>query len=318
MLRRILVPLDGSPHAKAAVSVAADIAIRTDAQLHLVHVVEVPEALAYPEYRAEDRAWAEQELAEIAAETAPGRVAVSTSVREGRILEEIQKEVAEWKADLMVMTTHGRGGVSRLWMGSVADRCVRSSSVPVLLVRPSEKGPAGAPSFTPSRVFVPLDGSALAETALPHATALAKAFGARLVLARGIAHFGTLDASHVSLNPKRLNRERTEAESYLGERAQAVQVGGVETEVVVLTEPGLAEAIAARAPDEVVVMTTNGRGGLDRAVFGSVADKVVRSATCPVLVIRPPRSAQGRDLVALSREIADASAALAVPASERR
>jgi nucleotide-binding universal stress UspA family protein len=83
MLRRILVPLDGSPHAKAAVSVAADIAIRTDAQLHLVHVVEVPEALAYPEYRAEDRAWAEQELAEIAAETAPGRVAVSTSVRGG-------------------------------------------------------------------------------------------------------------------------------------------------------------------------------------------------------------------------------------------
>ena len=67
MLRRILVPLDGSAHAKAAVPVATDIAIRTDAQVRLVHVVEVPEALAYPEYRAEDRAWAEQELAGIAA-----------------------------------------------------------------------------------------------------------------------------------------------------------------------------------------------------------------------------------------------------------
>jgi nucleotide-binding universal stress UspA family protein len=310
MLRRILVPLDGSDHAKAAVPVATAIAIRTDAQMRLVHVVEVPEALAYPEYRAEDRAWAEQELAGVAAGAASGRIAVSISVREGRILDQIQQEGTEWQADLLVMTTHGRGGISRLWMGSIADRYVRSGSVPVLLVRPSEQHTA--PSFAPVRVFVPLDGSVFAETALPHATALAKAFGARLTLAQGIAHLGALDASHASVNPKRLARERVEAETYLGERARAVRAAGVETEVAVVTEPGLAEAIAARAPDEVIVMTTNGKGGLDRAVFGSVADKVVRSATCPVLVIRPERSAREGDLQELGEAIA--AAAVGVPA----
>jgi nucleotide-binding universal stress UspA family protein len=244
-------------------------------------------------------------------------VAVSTSVREGRILEQIQKELAEWKADLMVMTTHGRGGVSRLWMGSVADRCVRSSAVPVLLVRPNEKVSLPTPSFAPVRVIVPLDGSAIAESALPHATALAKAFGARLVLLQGLAHFGALDGAHLSLNPTRIERERTESEAYLEERAEAARRAGVEVELMVVTEPGLAEAIAARAPDEVIVMTTNGKGGLDRAVFGSVADKVVRSATCPVMVVRPERSAEGRALEALSREIADATASLAVAAADR-
>jgi nucleotide-binding universal stress UspA family protein len=317
MLRRILVPLDGSPFANAALPPAAALARRTGAQLRLLHVVEVPAALAYPEYRAEDRAWAEQYLAELATAEAPAGVAVSTSVREGRILEQIQKELADWKADLMVMTTHGRGGVSRLWMGSVADRCVRSSAVPVLLVRPNEKVSLPTPSFAPVRVIVPLDGSAIAESALPHATALAKAFGARLVLLQGLAHFGALDGAHLSLNPTRIERERTESEAYLEERAEAARRAGVEVELMVVTEPGLAEAIAARAPDEVIVMTTNGKGGLDRAVFGSVADKVVRSATCPVMVVRPERSAEGRALEALSREIADATASLAVAAADR-
>ena len=319
MPRRILVPLDGSPFAAAALPTAAAVARRFGGQLRLVHVVEVPAALAYPEYRAEDHAWADRYLAELAAAQTAASVPTSTAVREGRILHEIQQEAATWNADLIVMTTHGRGGVSRLWMGSIADRCIRSSTAPVLLVRPHEKADAPAPTFAPARVVVPLDGSPLAESALPVATAFTRAFGARLVLLHGLGHAGGLDASHLSLNPHRLEAERADAEGYLAERAAAARAAGVAVEVVILSEPSLAEAIAARGGDEMIVMTTHGKGGLDRAVFGSVADKVVRSATCPVLIVHSSRPEQERSLEQLSREIAAAAAAAALelPAGER-
>jgi nucleotide-binding universal stress UspA family protein len=316
MLRRILVPLDGSSLAQTALPFAGAIARRMGGEVRLVHVVEVPAALAYPEYRAEDRAWAERQLDDTAYVSSLSGVPVSTSVREGGILDELRREAAEWPADLVVMTTHGRGGFSRLWMGSVADRFVRSSAHPVVLVRPEGRSPA-SPASGPRRIVVPLDGSALAETALPFATSLAKAFGARLVLLRGLVHFGTFDVGHLSLSPKSLEEERREAETYLAERAGAARSAGIETETVVLTEPGLAEAISARAADDYIVMTTNGRGGLDRAVFGSVADKVVRSATCPVMVIRPERAAQNRELEELSREIAAAADSVTLAAEDR-
>jgi len=137
------------------------------------------------------------------------------------------------------------------------------------------------------------------------------------VLLHGLGHAGGLDASHLSLNPHRLEAERADAEGYLAERAAAARAAGVAVEVVILSEPSLAEAIAARGGDEMIVMTTHGKGGLDRAVFGSVADKVVRSATCPVLIVHSSRPEQERSLEQLSREIAAAAAALELPAGER-
>ena len=308
MLRRILVPLDGSALANAALPVAGAIARKTGGEVRLIHVVEVPAALDYPEYRAEDRVWAERYLDDAAYVSTLSGIPVSTTVRQGRIMEELDLEAGGWPADVIVMTTHGRGGLSRLWMGSVADRFARASSHPVLLVRPAQE--AEKAHFEPRRIVVPLDGSALAETALPHAAALAKAFGARVGLLRGATHFGAFDVAHLSLNPKRLAEERGEVETYLARTAAALRRTGIETEVMALTEPGLAEAIADRAVDDFIVMTTNGRGGLDRAVFGSVADKVVRSATCPVMVIRPKRSDERRDLETLSLEIGRAAEAL--------
>jgi nucleotide-binding universal stress UspA family protein len=311
MLSRILIPLDGSPFSEAAIPVGVAIARRTSAVVRLLHVVEVPEALSYPEYRAEDRAWATSHLSELATQRFPVGIHVDLRVREGRILKKIDEEASAWKADLIVMTTHGRGGVSRLWMGSVADRCVRSSAYPVLLVRPSEPS-AQSVSFRAQKVVVPLDGSPLAEAALPHATAFAKAFGASVLLVRGITHHGTFDIAHLSLNPRHLEAEKSQATVYLDGVAGTVRAAGITVETVVLMEPGLAEAIVARGTDEVIVMTTNGAGGLDRAVFGSVADKVVRSASCPVLVIRPERN-RSEDEQRLTIEIAAAAASVALP-----
>jgi nucleotide-binding universal stress UspA family protein len=179
-------------------------------------------------------------------------------------------------------------------MGSVTDRFLRASEVPVLVVRTHERAAPAAGPFAPTRVVVPLDGSDLAEAALPYATELASAFGASVYLLRGVTHVGALAATHRSFNPKRLKSERMNGADYLAERADAVRGAGVAVEVEVLTESALAEAITARAGDGLIVLTTNGHGGLDRAVFGSVADKVVRGATCPVLVIRPARPAGGR------------------------
>jgi nucleotide-binding universal stress UspA family protein len=282
--------LDGSPFAEAALPVAAALARKRRGELRLIHVIEVPEALSDPE----DRALAEGYLEQLGTRVDLQGLEVSIAVREARILESIQSEAIEWPADVIVMTTHGRGGVSRFWMGSVTDRFLRASEVPVLVVRTHERAAPAAGPFAPTRVVVPLDGSDLAEAALPYATELASAFGASVYLLRGVTHVGALAATHRSFNPKRLKSERMNGADYLAERADAVRGAGVAVEVEVLTESALAEAITARAGDGLIVLTTNGHGGLDRAVFGSVADKVVRGATCPVLVIRPARPAGGR------------------------
>src|SRR5262245_63500325 len=116
MFQRILVPLDGSPFAEAALSAAIALARRTDGTIRLVHVLDPVRAVS------ETQAAADRERAEayfIALEdrirqTWPGPL--STSMRLGRIVEELGTEAQEWRADLLAMSTHGRSGISRIWM----------------------------------------------------------------------------------------------------------------------------------------------------------------------------------------------------------
>jgi nucleotide-binding universal stress UspA family protein len=111
------------------------------------------------------------------------KLATSTSVREGSAETQILEEAESWGADLIVMSTHGQGAVSRFWLGSVADHCLRHSRVPLMLVLACPGSVTqGETLFSPKRVIVPLDGSELAERALGPASLLAASFGAPLSL----------------------------------------------------------------------------------------------------------------------------------------
>jgi nucleotide-binding universal stress UspA family protein len=140
MHRRILVPLDGSPLATTVIPIAGAIAKQSAGEVRLIHVVNVPAALANPESQAGDHTWAERYLGDTARLSSLTGVTVSTAVREGSIPEELCGEAAEWPADLVVMTTNGRGRIARAVFGSVAAEVVQSATCAVMVILPEQGG----------------------------------------------------------------------------------------------------------------------------------------------------------------------------------
>jgi nucleotide-binding universal stress UspA family protein len=198
-------------------------------------------------------------------------------------------------ADLTIMTSRGHGPVSRLLFGSVADEYLRRTTGPTLLIQ-GDAATVPDPSVEPrvSRVIVPLDGSDLSEQAVTPALTLFDWYGCEITLLL------VLDA----VEDIRQLMERVEgsishrwtaqtAAPIAGEYLQRVadrlrrEVSKVQTKVV--EHGSAADVIMAEAADSTtaIAMATHGRGGLTRMIFGSVADKVVRRATGPVLIVRP-------------------------------
>jgi nucleotide-binding universal stress UspA family protein len=291
MFKRILVPLDGSSFGEAAVGPAAAIARRSGGELRLLNVYEPgwsPKRLAFA---SKYRSWREDYLS--AVRRGFFNVRLGTTVREGRADEQILAEAESWAADLIVMSTHGRGGVTRLWLGSVADQCVRQSPLPVLLVRAEPSGENNAGSvYNRRRVVVPLDGSELAIRALPVAKTLAETLGSPLALLRVVQPATTTTISG-RRDPMDTARAGAEAREYLTRVSRKLSSIGyaVSTEVVIDGNP--AQAIIDHAQGDLVVMSTHARPPIERALLGSVTDKVVRGSRGPVVVVPASGAVRG-------------------------
>ena len=199
---------------------------------------------------------------------------------------------------LVVMSTHGRGGITRWALGSVADKVLHSVPNPMLLIRSNaESGPADKVEV--KTVLVPLDGSDLSEESLPHAAAVATGLGARILLLQvtGTADFYRRYLDRASAEPGLISAEELVQADSDDARASLATASrrlarefGFGGEVVASHQQGQnpAEAIVEMAGSEptMVVMTTHGRSGINRLVLGSVTDRVVRHANAPVLVVR--------------------------------
>ncbi len=298
----LLVPLDGSPLAEAALPYAVTIARASGARVLLLTVLESEPMRALvvggdERQRAQiEEAWrspAEGYLAAVAARLGARHVRAEYKAVIGDPVDQILAEAEEERATMIVMATHGRSGLQRLLLGSVADKVMRMSSRPVLLIRPREE--ATVPSDEPAtirRIAVPLDGSQLAEAALPVAIDLARMLHARLFLIRveplaqslivpfdlsgSVPDFATLD-----------ERIAAAAEEYLGTVRARLPVG-IKAETLVVRgspAPTLLEVLERDRVD-LVVMSTHGWGGLRRFVLGSVTERVVRAGV-PTVVVRP-------------------------------
>ncbi len=297
MFRSVVVPLDGSEFGEHALPTAVALARRAGARVELAHVHEpltMPD-LRLPALEAEDRAARERArdyLDDVVARvTAAAPVAAVRTLLQGRPADALCEWLPTADADLVVMTTHGRGPLSRFWFGSVATELIQRLSVPVLLVRPQAgpPGPAAGPHFR--RILIPLDGSPLAERVVPVAAAVAALTGAECRLLRVIPPVLTGGP----LNPRRPATRRPAVEALEDEaRAYLAAVAGrfpgptPEAHVVADWPPAgavLADADAHRA--DLIALATHGRGGLSRLLVGSVADKVARGASAPVLLYRP-------------------------------
>lgn len=325
MYERILVPLDGSKLAQQALPYARAVATAKSAEVELVEVVAPFEEFVRASTDDElvavgagsrfDRWPTSNEWASIAQgfrEDAGKRLAASealigagvatrSAVLEGDAAEAIIKEADARPGTLIVMATHGRSGLGRWLMGSVADKVVRHANQPTLVVRARDGADGARDDADGSRanigeVILPLDGSATAEAAIPHAVEMSKLLGVGISLIRAVSPASHADAfvEYMPDSYERLVEEaREDAEEYLDGVATRIRDQGISE---VRTEASIGNASSAivdlaRAADEpLVVMATHGRSGVGRWVLGSVADRVVRHGPGPVLVVRPDQA----------------------------
>jgi nucleotide-binding universal stress UspA family protein len=306
MISNVLLPVDGSTFSEHALPFAAELARRTGARLHIVQVHETPIAQAYPDgMPVQDPGWdgalrarSEEYLRSLAhqcmARTGIGPV---TELLDGPVAPALAAYASEVGVDLIVMTTHGRGGISRAWVGSVADALVRSACVPIYLIRPKEQEIDWTPRKGTRHVLIPLDGSELAEAMIPAATALGVVLDARYTLLRVVLPVPFLigpQATGPSFTEGGALAARELADGYLHEVAGRLRARGadVATDVVLHTVPALAILdYAATHSVDLIAMATHGRGGWSRLALGSVADKVMRGTMMPVLLYRPAAGA---------------------------
>jgi nucleotide-binding universal stress UspA family protein len=302
--------LDGSPLSEQALPLAVAIAERARAKLRLVLVFQIPsvplsakghqlsislELAARKSERAYLKTFTEQ------LKRQSSSLAISSRLLTGPVAGTLREYIHQSGTDLVVMTSRGQGGLRRLWLGSVADAVIRGSSVPVLLVRP-EENPSPRPILENLRqILVPLDRSPLAEAILAPATELASLAGAELMLVEVILPLASPLQSQ-SAPPARLDAEltslrRKEAADYLSNLTEECLKAGVKATYSAPLATNVADTILELAESAMVGMialATHGRGGVKRLALGSVADKVVRAASRPVLVYRPPGRARAK------------------------
>lgn len=302
--RSILVPLDGSAFAEQALPLAVEIARRTNAilQLALVHhpvpalamAVEVPDIESALDVDTRDRE--QHYIADVAHRLhTEENLPVTGLVLDGIVADAICQHVEATGVDLVVSTTHGRGQLSRFWLGSVADQLMRRLGVPVLLIRPRET-PSVLSAHRLDRITVALDGSRFAEQALDIASSFARLFGSTLDLLFVVEPPPPIaDPSGLMIIPPTPDAEanlRKNATEYLERVAGRLRDEGLKVECQAIDGGNPATTILQQAEQRgagLIALATHGAGGLERLMVGSVADKVIRGATTPVLIVRPAR-----------------------------
>ncbi len=299
MFNSILVSLDGSRFAEAALPVGLSLSRATGADVHLAIVHEPVPSFSYDEWESAAWDWSEEYVKRVQVQAAPhAGGSVDAWVGTGRVLQCLQLRADDVAADLIVMATHGRGAFTRAWLGSTADALVRQARQPVLLVRPGDEGaPAVDAELSFVRILVPLDGSPLAETELELAKGIARIFDSEIVLVRVVAFPVEIASPYlphtVQMNQQIVDEARESAQQYLDTAVATLQAEGFDARglVEVDSQPGHAIArVTEEQHADLVVMATHGRGGLQRALLGSTTDKVIRGVRVPVLVRRPSDS----------------------------
>ena len=299
--RSIVVPLDGSAFAEQALPVAIEIAQTARANVRLVLVHQTASVLK--DRRDTGDLSTKARLAALKAERAYLRQ-VAARVKEltgtkvtgvtlhGPVAATLREHIDLTRADLIVMTTHGRGALERAWLGSVADALLRTVEVPMLLIRPRAETPPAA-RLKVSRILVPLDGSALSEQVLPPALAMARLLGAELSLVQLVEPVelpGEFPLGSGGFDPRLTTLMEEQAKDYVDGLARTLRTGGLRVSGASGVTPSVVSGLLELAHDPdvgMVALATHGHGGLRRALLGSVADKLIRGSDRPVLVCRP-------------------------------
>lgn len=293
MFKNMLLPHDGSSVSERAVPFALHLASAIGARLILMHgrvPLATPRA---PDFDVEGFAMSLRESEAVGAIGVPRRVqidAVAPDVPTDGVPEGICATATEQQADLIVMSTHGHGRSGHSLYGSVAERVLCQSPVPVVLVPASTRHAwLAQPTF---RILVPLDGSRFAEEVLGPIEDLAAALKAELFLVGAVEALASPSMERDPLSASAYERELGEMRQYLDGVADRLRESGivVRTEVEVGRAASVIDGIAQRRHIDLIAMATHGRRGLNRLLVGSVADKVLRGTIAPLLLYRSQAS----------------------------
>jgi nucleotide-binding universal stress UspA family protein len=271
MFQRIMVPTDGSPASELAIPIAQRLAAAQNAEALLVQVIPYP--VVYNHFSVNPDVYqlildasqseAASNLGRLKAQFEDGGIRTRTLSPLGSPAATLLDAERDEQVDLVVMGTHGRTGLARFALGSIADRLVREGTQPVVLAPATSRDSLGS-------ALVMLDGSGVAEEVLPAVEALA---GRPL---NSVKLFRAVD------DPS----DRSAARTYLEGVNARLAALGLQTQIdVELGDPILLTRRAAQDAD-LVILCTHGRGGFDRFRHGSFADRVVRESDRPVLLVR--------------------------------
>jgi nucleotide-binding universal stress UspA family protein len=299
MYNKILVPLDGSNVAEAVLPYARTLARKLNLVVELLGVVDIA-ALATQLARGSAR-YSEAIISEtvLSSEVYLKRIAatfphsnVQCTTEKGKPEASILERARE-STTLTTMATHGRSGLNRFLLGSVAEKVLRASTASILLIR-AAPGLNNEGEATLNSVVVPLDGSQLAEAVLPSVRALARELGLEVILLRAYKVPASIYASPQEYYPVQYEEFRTElreeAKGYLEKKVEELKRFGIPKVSFMMPEGMAADEIIAlgrKLPDNLIAMCTHGRTGMGRWVLGSVTETVVRHSGDPVLVVRP-------------------------------
>jgi nucleotide-binding universal stress UspA family protein len=299
MFTRMLIPLDGSRTAEKVLPYARFVAGTLKLPVELLGVVDIVEMATHiTAARAshldtviEDSVRNSQQYLRGVAGTFPGTNTKCT-VEKGKPEQLIIETAAADQGTFITMATHGRSGIDRWLLGSIAEKVLRGTTNPLLLVRATEEAKAESVASLKS-IVVPLDGSELAEGVLPTIAELAKTLKLAVVLFRAYNLPTSVyadDEGYYEINyDEMLTAMRDEAVDYLKKKTESVKKMGIANVSSVAKEGFAADEIISlsrQSPDNLIAMSTHGRSGVKRWVLGSVTETIVRHSADPVLVIR--------------------------------
>ena len=299
MYEIILVPLDGSELAQIALPYAEKVAGRLGSQITLLYVSGTTEDKFHNMHQfylqkmvENTRLEAERYLDNPESKTAK----VEAAILLGDPAEEIVDFAEKGDIGLIVMSTHGRSGIKRWAMGSVADKVLRATNKPVALVRAKHTRPNDSQELILNRILVTLDGSKQGETVLAYIEELAFKLNTELILLQVVVpdyHIYSGGGQEYSVySEQQLESAKALARDYLESLVVGLQQKGISAKSHVTFGTAADEIIKfADAVDAgLVAMSTHGRSGVSRWALGSVAERVLRAGNTPILLVRVPGS----------------------------
>jgi nucleotide-binding universal stress UspA family protein len=299
MYDKILVPLDCSDLAEIALPYAEELAGSMGSKITLIHVSELSNEeydhmhLAYIEKTVE---LTKQSISKSYEKLNVKSIKVDSVFFAGHVAEQIVDYAEKQKIGLIIMATHGRSGIRRWIVGSVAAKVVSATEQPMLLIRANVTIPKRRKKHIFKKALVPLDGSKESEAIIPYMGELASKIKTEIVLFHVVApvqfFYGIPgEASNQSLGPDDIDKIVAKKKEYLDTLGAGLKEKGIKTSSrVIVGEPekdiiGIADEIHA----DLVAMSTHGRSGIDRWTLGSTADKVLHGGHTPIMLVRSAR-----------------------------